>query len=394
MADYKITVNDEILHGFSSNPSALSELVSDVLSQILDSQATEQVGVEPYGRDEGRTNYRNGVRSRELMSRIGPLKLQVPQLRVGGAVKTELFAHYQRSELAFVSALMEMVINGVSTRKVTRITEELCGGSFSKSTVSDLCKNLDPKIDAWRNRPLGEYPFVLVDAIVTKVRLDGRVRPQSVLVALGINPQGYREILGFYVGDSESERTWGEFFSSLVARGLTGVELVVSDQHKGLVKAIETHFQGTSWQRCQTHFMRNITDAAPKSLSPEIRDRVRSIFQAPDVETARLLLERTLAQYTAKAPNAMKCLENGFDDAVAVLALPSAYRKRLRTTNTVERLNEEIRRRERVIRIFPNVASVERLVGAVLLENDEEQAARKYLEMEEYESWKKTKSKS
>lgn len=390
MAEYKITLNDSLLQDMLANPNALGDLMSEVLNQVLAAQATDQVGVAPYERGEVRKNYRNGVRERALTTRIGTLNLQVPQLRVGGALKTELFARYQRSEQAFVAALMEMVINGVSTRKVSRITEELCGAEFSKSTISELCKTLDPKIAEWRNRPLGCFPFVLVDGIVTKVRIDGRVRPQSMLIATGVNPEGFREILGFYVGDSESERTWSEFFASLKARGLSGVDLVVSDQHKGLVKAIQTHFQSASWQRCQTHFMRNIIDSVSKAHAAEVRDRVRAIFQAPDSATARTLLESTLRDYADRAPKAMACLEAGIDDALAIMALPSYYRKRLRTTNSVERLNEEIRRRERVIRIFPNVASLERLVGALLMEMDEEElGGRKYFKMGEYENWKK-----
>lgn len=390
MAEYKITVNDSLLQDMLSHPNALGELISEVLNQVLAAQATEQVGVEPYGRGETRKNHRNGVRERALQTRIGTLRLQVPQLRLGGAVKTELFTRYQRSEQAFVAALMEMVINGVSTRKVSRITEELCGVEFSKSTIAELCKTLDPRIAEWRNRPLGCFPFVLVDGMVTKVRMEGRVRLQSVLIAIGVNAEGYREILGFSVGDSESEQTWSEFFAALKARGLSGVDLVVSDEHKGLVKAIQTHFQGASWQRCQTHFMRNIIDATPKALVAEVRDKVRAILHAPDVATAHTLFEMTLREYAEQAPKAMACLEAGLDDALAVLALPSYYRKRLRTTNVVERLNEEIRRRERVIRIFPNVASLERLIGALLMEMDEEElGTRKYFEMGEYHNWKK-----
>jgi transposase-like protein len=390
MAEYKITLEDSLLHELAHKPDGYANLVREVMNQILQGQATEQICAEPYERTTGRANYRNGTRERDLTTRLGTLTLDVPQLRIGGAVQTDLFTRYGRSEQAFISILSEMVINGVSTRKVRRITKELCGETFSKSTVSEICKSLDPKVAAWRSRPLGEYPFLLVDAIFTKVRIDGRVRSYAVLIALGVNLQGYREILGFHVGDSESERTWNEFFGSLAARGLMGVDMVVSDQHKGLVKAIQTHFQGASWQRCQTHFMRNIIDSAPKALAPEIRDRVRAIFQAPDLETARLLLEKTLQAYAGKAPAAITCLEEGIEDALAVMALPAYYRKRLRTTNTVERLNEEIRRRERVIRIFPNVASAERLVGALLIENDEEQSGRKYFEMKEHEVWRKS----
>jgi transposase-like protein len=285
---------------------------------------------------------------------------------------------------------MEMVINGVSTRKVSQITEELCGSEFSKSTVSDLCKKLDPVVNAWNNRDLRDvhYPFVLVDALVLKVREDGRVRSRGVMIAVGINTEGYREVLGLMLGDSESEASWREFFSWLKDRNLRGVELVVSDDHKGLVKAIRTHFQGVTWQRCQTHFMRNIIDATPKSLRDELYPHLRAILDAPNIDAARLLLNQTLGVFEKKAPKAMQVLEMGFDDATAVLVLPEKYRRRLRTTNAVERLNEEIRRRERVIRIFPNRESVVRLIGALLMELDDKwTTGKKYLDMAEYLRW-------
>jgi len=229
------------------------------------------------------------------------------------------------------------------------------------------------------------YPFIVVDAMVTKVREDGRVRSRGVLLAFGVNQEGYREVLGLWIGDSESEASWSEFFADLKLRGLKGVEMVVSDQHTGLVKAIKTHYQGVTWQRCQTHFLRNILDATPNSLKNELHTRLRAMLAAPDMDTARLLLNQILEAYQDKAPKAMKILKNGFDDATAVLTLPEKYRRRLRTTNAMERLIEEIRRRERVVRIFPNRESVVRLVGALLMEVDEKWASgRKYLDMTEY----------
>jgi transposase-like protein len=308
-----------------------------------------------------------------------------------GQFSPELFARYQRSEQALVLTLMEMVVNGVSTRKVARITEELCGTAFAKSTVSDLCKALDPLVTAWNERDLSgqRIPFVLVDALVLKVREDGRVRAVSALVATGVNEQGYREILGLQVGDSESERTWMDFFTWLKGRGLAGVDLVVSDHHGGLVNAIRVQFQGASWQRCQTHLSANIADATPKALQVEVHGRLRPLFEAPDEATARTLLAAFVADYQQTAPGAVKTLERGFDDATAILALPTPYRQRLRTTNGVERLNEEIRRRERVIRIFPNRASVIRLVGALLLEHDEVwTTGKRYFDMSAYWQWR------
>lgn len=303
-----------------------------------------------------------------------------------------MFSRYQRSEQAFILALMEMVVNGVSTRKVTEITEELCGTRISKSLVSELCKRLDPMLTAWNNRPLDEqeYPFVIVDAIVIRIREDNRVRHRSVLIAVGIGETGQREVLGIRIGDSESEDSWSDFFAWLKERGLSGVDLVVSDQHGGLVKAIRKHFQGASWQRCQTHFMRNILDVTPSSCRDEVKARKRAILDSPDMETARSLLAKTIDAFEKKGPRAMKIPETGFEDALAVLALPEKYRKQLRTTNGLERLNEEIRRRERVIRIFPNRESALRLIGAVLLEIDNKWAeGRRYLDMTDYLEWRK-----
>jgi transposase-like protein len=293
-------------------------------------------------------------------------------------------------------AMMEMVINGVSTRKVELITEELCGKKFSKSTISELCKNLDPMIAAFRTRPLqSHYPFLMVDAIYVKVRENGRIQSRGMLIAIGVNEDGYREIIGFQLANSESESCWGEFFSSLKDRGLKNVRLVTSDDHKGLVNAVRKHFQGASWQRCQTHFSRNMLDHTPKALQAEIKEELRQLYEAVDLESARKIRDHIIQTYEVKAPKATALLDEAFDDITAVLALPLKYRKRLRTTNGVERLNEEIRRRERGIRIFPNAASVIRLMGALLIEQDEKwQTGRKYFDMQLYYQVQNKESKS
>lgn len=397
MAQYKITLDSQVLHQLfmtKSKDSGVSALLESVLNQILQAEATEQLQAEPYERTDERQGYRNGSYPHKLTTRVGTLNLRIPRLR-NGKFSTEMFARYQRSEQALVLAMMEMVINGVSTRKVTLITEELCGAQFSKSTVSELCKNLDPLVESWNHRPLTEpYPFVVVDAMVTKVREDGRVRARGLLLAFGVNMQGYRELLGFWVGDSESEASWSELFLNLKKRGLRGVELIVSDQHSGLVKAIRTHYQGITWQRCQTHFMRNILDKTPKALKEELYSKLRAILDAPDIQTARLLFSKTVETYQDKVPKAIETLENGFDDATAVLMLPEKYRKRLRTTNAMERLNQEIRRRERVIRIFPNRESLVRLIGALLIEFDEKWASgRRYFDMAEFDAWQNDRPK-
>jgi transposase-like protein len=394
MTTYQLTIDQELAQGLLSgtaSESGLRSLLEQVLNQVLEAQVSEQLGATRYERTEERQGYRNGVRPRRLTTRVGPLTLRVPQVREG-EFSTELFARYQRSEQALVLALMEMVVNGVSTRKVTQITEELCGASFSKSTVSALCAQLDPLVSAWNERPLGEqaFPFVLVDALVLKVREDERVRALSGLLAIGVNAAGSREILGLQLGDSEAEASWSSFLGWLKRRGLTGVDLVVSDAHGGLVNAIQRHFQGATWQRCQTHLTRDVLEVTPKAIRDELHAQLRALFEAPDLATARTLLRQITATFAERAPKAVTILEAGFDDATAVLALPDPYRRRLRTTNSVERLNEEIRRRERVIRIFPNRPSAIRLLGAFLLEQHEQwTTGHHYLDMAAYWQWRR-----
>ncbi len=363
MAQFNITLNEEHLKGLflsDGKDEAFSKLLEEVFNQVLLAQSTEQLGAAPYERTEERTAYRNGTRDRELTTRVGKLTLKVPRHR-NGQFSTELFSRYQRSEQALVLAMMEMVINGVSTRKVELITEELCGEKFSKSTVSALCKQLDPIVHAFRTRPLkSHYPFIIVDALYLKVREDHRVQSRGLLIAVGINEDGYREIIGFQVANTETESSWGEFFVSLKERGLKDVHLVTSDNHKGLAKAVRRHFQGATWQRCQTHFSRNMLDQTPKALQPEMKEDLRELYEAVDLDSARKIRDQIIGKYETRAPKAAALLDEAFDDITAVLAVPLKYRKRLRTTNSVERLNQEIRRRERVIRIFPNEASVKR----------------------------------
>ncbi len=390
MAQYNITLTEELLHGlFVSNgrDEAFSKLLETIFNQVLLSQSSEQIGASPYERTDERMAYRNGVRERQLTTRVGTLTLRVPRHR-NGEFSTELFQRYQRSEQALLLAMMQMVVSGVSTRKVENITEELCGRKFSKSTVSELCKKLDPAIVAFKNRPLCKhYPFLVVDALYLKVRENEKVKARGLLVVIGINQDGQREIIGFQVANSETETSWGQMFDSLKERGLQDIHFIVSDNHQGLVKAVRKHFQGAIWQRCQTHFSRNILDQTPKAEQPGLKEAMRQIYEAVDLENARKYKTDIMEKYADKAPKAMRLLDEAFDDITAVLALPLKYRKRLRTTNGIERLNEEIRRRERVIRIFPNEDSVIRLIGAMLMEQDEKwQTGHKYFAMELYYS--------
>ena len=270
MAQYQINVDSQLLHQLflgNTQDSGVAKLLESVLNQILQAQVTEQLEAQRYERTENWQGYRNGSYPHQLHTRIGTITLSVPRIR-GGKFTTELFARYQRSEQALILTMMEMVVNGVSTRKVAQVTEELCGTEFSKSTVADLCKRLDPIVTAWNHRPLSDsrFPFVLVDALYLKVREDGRVRNRGVMLAVGVNTDGYREVLGLMLGDTESEESWTEFFNWLKSRGLRGVDLIVSDDHGGLVRSIRQQLQGVTWQRCQTHFMRNVLDASPKAL--------------------------------------------------------------------------------------------------------------------------------
>lgn len=391
MAGFDITVEKDLLPGLLGGQDGLAKLVESVLNQILEAQVTESLGADRHERSEDRTGYRNGYRARTLYTRVGPVTLQVPQTR-DGSFSTDIFKRYQRSEQAFVLALMEMVVNGVSTRKVSAITEELCGASFSKSTVSNLCAGLDPRVRSFNERRLdAEYPFVIVDALFIKSREDDRVVMRAALIASGIRSDGYREILGIKIGDSESYATWNEMFKWLKGRGLKGVMYIVSDSHGGLVEAARKNFQEATWQRCQVHLMRNILGHCAARHRTEVAAAAKLVFQAPDMAEARRRLTEFDERFSRIAAKSVECLTVGFEDAMAVMTLPEKYRKRLKSTNMQERLNEEIRRRERVIRIFPNSDSALRLIGSLLAEQNEVWQERRYLDMDDFAEWAATR---
>lgn len=389
MAQLNITLDSDTVKGLflGHAPDALVPLLETILNQVLEALATETIGAQKYERTEERKAYRNGSRERSLKTRIGTITLDVPRLR-GGEFSHELFERYQRAEQALVLTMMEMVLQGVSTRKVTKITEELCGTSFSKSTVSQLCKGLDEAVQAFASRPLEKrYPFVLVDAMYVKVREGGRIHSKALMIAMGVNEEGYREVLGFTLWDSETHLGWKTFLEDLKKRGIGQVDYVISDAHTGLVKALQEVFVEATWQRCQVHFMRNIMEVCPSKVKPQLLEDLRDLWSSKDPEQARERFQEILVTYEELAPKSMETLEYGFDDAIAVLHLPAKYRRRLRSTNSLERLNQEIRRRERVIRIFPNEESAFRLMGALLAQQSETWlSGRKWLDMTEY--WK------
>lgn len=387
MAQVHLTLTDEILKDLmlGNRESGVAKLLEKVFDAVLAAQASEQLNAQPYERTDGRTTYRNGTRERTLTTRVGTLILHVPKFR-DGSFSTDLFRSYQRSEKALLLSLMEMVVQGVSTRKVSEITETLCGTGFSKSTVSSLCQELNPVVENFRKRPLeAHYPFLIVDAIYMKARDDHRIKSRGFLIATGVNANGNREVLGFTIADSESEDSWCDFFSGMKSRGLKDVDLIVSDNHGGLKKAIQKQFHGAGWQRCQTHFSKNLLDKTPKRLQPEIKTDLNDLYNAPTLKDAMQRKEQMLEKYQTQAPKATQLLDHSFDEITAVFALPESYRKRMRTTNSIERLNEELRRRERVIRIFPNDESLIRLMGALLMEHHEKwMTGKKYFTMDRY----------
>jgi putative transposase len=312
MAQVNLTLSEEeLLELLAGNrEEAFKHLVEKLLNQVLMAESAAQLQAEPYERSDDRKDYRNGTRDRKLVTRIGTLELVVPRHR-NEPFQTALFDNYSRSETALINTMIEMVINGVSTRKVSRVVEQLCGTSVSKSLVSEVCKELDPEIEAFRKQPLDEreFPFLMVDATYFKVREDHKVVPKALMVAIGYTEEGRREILGFNVYDNESNSTWFDFLSDLKKRGLHGVMMVTSDAHPAILNAIVKVFPGVPWQRCQFHLTRNIIDAAPKKEQAGLAAELRELFTSDTIEAARHKKEEILSDYSDAAPHAMDILK-------------------------------------------------------------------------------------
>lgn len=370
MAQLNITLNqDEILQLLSADhDEAFRQLLTESLNSILQAESTAQLGAEPYERSASRSDSRNGARERDLKTRIGNVTLSVPRHR-NIPFHTLVFDNYSRSEAALVTTMAEMVVNGVSTRKVSKVMETLCGTSYSKSTVSEACKGLDKAVNSFKARPLeGDYKFLYVDATYFKVRGEHRIGSKAMMVALAITDAGKREILGFEIYDNESKETWKLFLESLKERGLKEPKMITSDAHDGIVYAISKIFPNTPWQRCQTHFSRNILSHAPSKYQKAIHAALLDMYHSDTIEEARAKRDSIIDEYTEVASKAMECLDNGFEDAMTVLALPEGFRKYLRTSNHLERLNKELKRRSKVIGVFPNEGSLNRIIGSVLIE--------------------------
>jgi putative transposase len=366
----------------------LAEVVQRVLQELLEAEMTEHVGAAPYERAAGRKGHRNGHKPRALRTRVGTLNLLVPQDREG-TFSTRLFARYQRNEKALCLALMEMYVEGVSTRKVKDITEALCGTSFSKSLVSSLAGSLDAELRAWRERRLEgtAYPYLFVDARYEKVRVGHRIVSQGVLIVSAVRDDGFREIVGVQVAGTESEATYQDLFRSLKARGLKGVELVISDDHEGLKAAVFRHFQGASWQRCQVHYARNLLGMVGAKGRKELAADLRAIFAATSSEQALGIASKVARRWREEGHEKVaEHIEEHVEECLSCLAFPESHRRRIRTTNGQERLNQEIKRRTRVVRIFPNSQACLRLVSALVVEQSEEWVTgRRYLDMRELE---------
>lgn len=362
----------------------MRDLLEWLLQELLDLEFDQHLGADRYERTEDRRGYRNGYYARDLFTRVGRLSLRVPRDRQG-KFSTELFERYQRSEKALVLALQESYLQGVSTRKVKKITEKLCGVRFSKDQVSAMAQELDEQLESWRNRPLDKtYLYLVVDAHYEHVREDGQIESDAALMVKGICDDGYREILSVMVAPAEEEVTWGWVFSELIDRGLDprAVRCVTSDDHKGMRKAIQRYFPRASWHRCQTHYQRNAGGYVPARARKEIHDGLRDVFSAPDRDQALARAERLMDGWRSRFPKLVAWLENTLEEALAVFSLPEGHRKRMRTTNSLERFNDRVARRARVVRIFPNRASYLRLASALAMEQSEEWiTGHRYLDM-------------
>lgn len=351
---------------------AVPELLRVLINNAMQAERAKYLQAEEYERTEDRIGHANGYKPKTVRTRIGDITFAVPQVREGGFYPSAL-EKGMRSERALMCALAEMYIQGVSTRRVKAITEELCGVEISAEQVSRATAQLDGVLQEWRERPLGEITYLYVDAVYEKVREAGQVRDAAVLVASGITPEGERQVLGVSASLSEHETHWKVFLKSLRDRGLTGVKLVVSDDHEGLGAARRAVLGSVPWQRCQFHLQQNAGAYVPKqAMRAEVAADIRAMFNAPDLKAAELFLQEAIQKYAVSAPRLSAWMEENLAEGFTVFDFPLEHRRTIRTTNSLERINKEIRRRTKVVGVFPNEASCLRLVSALLMEISEE----------------------
>lgn len=379
------TLPNELLEQIAEQGlDAIPGMIRTLVNAAMQLERQAYLGAAPYERNEERRDHANGFKPKTVATRMGQITFAVPQVRQGNFYPHSLEKGL-RSERALKLALAEMYIQGVSTRKVAAITEQLCGFEVSSTQVSQAMAQLDGQMKAWRERPLGIYRYLYLDARYEKVRQDGQVRDAAVLIATGVNQAGKREVLGVSVALSEQEVHWRAFLQSLTARGLSGVELIISDAHAGLKQARKAVFGGTPWQRCQFHLQQNAQAYVPRqSMKEEVAAAIRAILNAPNRQEAEALLAKTVQKYAKSASHLAAWMEENLPEGLTVFSFPAHQQRLLRTTNSLERLNREIRRRSRIAAIFPNEASCLRLVTAIVMEISEEWlTGRSYMRLEE-----------
>jgi len=368
---------------FRSDRDGMRALIQQVVQDVLEAEMDEAVGAQKSERSEARVGYRAGYYTRTLVTRVGKLVLRVPQDRQG-RFRTEVFERYQRSEKALVSALAEMYVQGVSTRKVKEITEELCGHEFSSAAISRVTGKLDEELERFARRPLEEeYPYVVLDARYERIRQDGVITSQAVQVAIGINWEGRRCVLAVELANRESASSWKEFLLGLKQRGLRGVVCVISDDHAGLRKSIPEVLPEASWQRCYVHFLRNALDHLPRKKDDDCLTELRWIYERRNVEEARRDLAAWLTKWEGRYAQLCNWAEANIEETLTFYRLPQQHHKHLKSTNMLERINQELKRRTLVVRIFPNRESCLRLIRALAVEIHEDWVeATRYLNME------------
>lgn len=374
----------------SADADYLRAMVESIVQATLEAEMAEALQAEKGERTAGRLGYRSGYYTRSLITRVGTLELRVPQDRQG-RFSTELFERYQRSEKALVAALAEMYVQGVSTRKVKAVTEELCGHSFSASSISAINKTLDESLKAFAERRLKEaYPYLILDARYERAREAGIIVSQAVLVAIGIDWEGRRQVIGVDLANRESLSSWRDFLLALKRRGLAGVEFVVSDDHPGLKQAIREVLPEAVWQRCYVHFLRNALDYVPRKVDDDCLQELRWFYDRRDIAEVRRDIAQWLAKWQAKYPRLTAWVEDNVEETLSYYRLPLQHHKHLKSTNMLERLNQELKRRTHVVRIFPNPESCLRLVRALAVEMHENWLeAMRYLNMEHLREHKK-----
>ena len=374
MAETNGDVLGRLLQEVFAVPDGAKRLMEYLLNQAMRSEVASHVAAEPHQRTAVRCGHRNGYKPRTIQPRVGQLELQVPQVRACEPYHPSMFAKWQRSERALLVACAEMYYQGVSTRNVREVLEAMCDGDISSTTVRRVAQELDEKLLTFRHRRLDgtEYPYMHIDARYEKVRVDGRVVSQAVLVAVGFTSEGKREMLDWRVGDSESQETWGEMFGPLKDRGLKGLRLLTSDAHKGIVAAMQRHFQGVGWQRCRVHFKRELLRKVSWKVYREVAQDMVVVFDPSDRVECLRRGEEMAAKWEGRYPAVARMLREGLEDCLAVLDFPEHHRRRRQSTNMLENLMKRLKKRSRVVGVFPSRSSCDRLLGAQLIEVHEE----------------------